>query len=93
MTDKELKKYMTFNSGGQKHIPLFVTDINNSYILSAYQGSFSEYDILIKYRQRSNGKLMLNNSDPTNEKPDDTFFDDLFDVFYINKVNANRINI
>ena len=45
MTDKELKKYMTFNRGGQKHIPLFVTDINNSYILSAYQGSFSEYDI------------------------------------------------
>jgi len=36
---------------------------------------------------------MLNNYDPTNENPDDVFFDDLFDVFYINKVNANRINI
>jgi len=30
--------------------------INNTYILAAYQGSLSKYDILIKYRQHENGK-------------------------------------
>ena len=36
---------------------------------------------------------MLSNSDPTNENSDDTFFDDLFNGFNVNKVNANVINI
>lgn len=46
-----------------------------------------------KLNLEKNPKLMLSNSEPKNENPDDTFFDDLFDGFYINKVNANRINI
>ena len=30
--------------------------VNGEYILGLYQGSFSEFDILIKYRQLENGK-------------------------------------
>ncbi len=36
-------------------------------------------------------KLMLSNSDPTNVNPEDTFFNDLYDGFNINKVNAKRM--
>jgi len=36
-------------------------------------------------------KLMLSNSDPKNKNPDDTFFDELFNEFYIHKVSVNRI--
>ena len=46
-----------------------------------------------KLDREKNAKLMLSNSDPTNENPDDTFFKDLFNGFNISKVNANRINI
>jgi DNA adenine methylase len=34
---------------------------------------------------------MLSNSDPTNETPDDHFFEDLYSDYYINKVIANRM--
>jgi len=44
-----------------------------------------------KLNLKKNAKLMLSNSDPTNENPDDTFFKDLFDGFNIIKVNANRM--
>ncbi|RPI37617.1 MAG: DNA adenine methylase [Methanoregulaceae archaeon] len=36
-------------------------------------------------------KIMLSNSDPRNENPDDTFFDDLFSEFYIERVPAKRM--
>ena len=35
-------------------------------------------------------KLMLSNSDPHNENPDDSFFEDLYAGFSIHKVSANR---
>jgi len=35
-------------------------------------------------------KIMLSNSDPRNENPCDTFFDDLFPEFYIERVPARR---
>ena len=34
---------------------------------------------------------MLSNSDPTNEDPDDTFFEDLYRGFNIHKVSAHRM--
>lgn len=43
---------MTFKSKGQTNTPLFVTMINDSFIIAVYQGSLSKYDILIKYRQK-----------------------------------------
>lgn len=36
-------------------------------------------------------KLMLSNSDPKNEKPDDTFFDDIYSDFKIERAPAKRI--
>ena len=38
-----------------------------------------------------NAKLMLSNSYPTNENPDDHFFDELFKNYHQNKVFANRM--
>jgi DNA adenine methylase len=35
-------------------------------------------------------KCMLSNSDPRNENPDDTFFDDLLSDYYIERVPARR---
>jgi DNA adenine methylase len=36
-------------------------------------------------------KIMLSNSDPKNENPDDSFFDDLFSDYYIERVPAKRM--
>lgn len=36
-------------------------------------------------------KIMMSNSDPRNENPDDTFFDDLFSEFYIERIPAKRM--
>lgn len=47
---------MTFKRKGEKVIPLFVTLVNDEYILAAYQGIISKYDILIKYRQNIDSK-------------------------------------
>ena len=38
----------------------------------------------------THAKLMLSNSDPTNENPDDAFFDDLYRTFYRHRVSAQR---
>ncbi|HHV65880.1 MAG TPA: Dam family site-specific DNA-(adenine-N6)-methyltransferase, partial [Peptococcaceae bacterium] len=34
--------------------------------------------------------LMLSNSDPKNENPDDNFFDELYGQFYIHRIKAKR---
>ncbi len=36
-------------------------------------------------------KIMLSNSDPKNENLDDSFFDDLFSDYYIERVPAKRM--
>jgi DNA adenine methylase len=36
-------------------------------------------------------KIMLSNSDPKNENPDDSFFDDLFSDYYIERIPARRM--
>ncbi|MDP2796971.1 MAG: DNA adenine methylase [Methanoregula sp.] len=36
-------------------------------------------------------KIMLSNSDPKNENPDDSFFDDLYSDYYIERVPAKRM--
>lgn len=56
MNHSDLKELMTFNKGSRRRIPLFATNINGEFILAAYQGTISEYDILIKYRKRIGGK-------------------------------------
>jgi DNA adenine methylase len=44
-----------------------------------------------KLDKNKNAKLMLSNSDPTNENPDDLFFDNIFKNYNRNKVFANRM--
>ncbi|OIP74907.1 MAG: hypothetical protein AUK06_02675 [Parcubacteria group bacterium CG2_30_36_18] len=56
MDKEELKKYMTFNKGKKSKIPLFASEVNGNFIIGVYQGSLSEYDILIKYRQKNKDK-------------------------------------
>ena len=36
--------------------PLIVIPVNGTYILAVYQGSLSEYDLLLRYRQRTEGE-------------------------------------
>jgi len=52
MKQEELKKFMTFNKESIRVEPLFVIEINGEFILAAYQGSLSKFDVLIKYRQK-----------------------------------------
>jgi len=35
-------------------LPLAIIQINDSYILGVYQGSLSQFDLLLKYRQKDN---------------------------------------
>lgn len=56
MNEKELSQFMSFRKKGEKRIPLFVSRINEKFIIAVYQGSFSKYDILIKYRQKNKDK-------------------------------------
>ncbi len=56
MIKQELFQKMAFTRAGQKREPLFVAEVDDKYILAAYQGSLSKYDILIKYRQSEHGK-------------------------------------
>lgn len=44
-------------SKGQE--PLATVHINGTYILGIYQGRLSEYDIVLRYRQKENGKWSL----------------------------------
>jgi len=73
--------------------PISKTSSFTSY--SKYNFGESEQIQLAKYFSKLHTerkpKLMLSNSDPKNENPDDTFFEKLFNGFYINKVNANRM--
>jgi len=52
MNEQELKAFMTFNKDNQAVVPMAIFEVNGSYIIGVYQGSLSEFDILIKYRQK-----------------------------------------
>ncbi len=47
-------------------------------------------DFFIKLNKKG-AKLMLSNSDPRNEKPDDNFFDEIYNEFRIERVFASRM--
>ncbi len=49
-TNTNLIDYMSIQHKTVK--PLFAEEINGSYIIAVFKGSISEYDILIKYRQK-----------------------------------------
>ena len=52
MSPQGQNQTMTFRKGGSVIEPLAVFEVNGSYILGVYQGSLSEFDILVKYRQK-----------------------------------------
>ena len=57
MKNPDDKKFMTFRKEGKEINPLKVFVPEEKIIVGVYQGSFSKYDILIKYRQKDkNGK-------------------------------------
>jgi DNA adenine methylase len=43
-----------------------------------------------KSLDKTGAKIMLSNSDPKNENPDDTFFDSLYSDYFIDRVSAKR---
>ena len=49
-----MDQYPSMTSRGVK--PLAEFRINGKYILGVYQGSLSEFDLLLKYRQLENGE-------------------------------------
>ncbi len=51
---EDLVEYMSFKNHTIK--PLFVAKVNGRFIIAAYQGALSKYDILVKYRQNVKGK-------------------------------------
>lgn len=51
MGNQKLKDFMTFRNKRRTVTPLFVTQLNGEFIIAAYQGKLSKYDILIRYRQ------------------------------------------
>lgn len=55
MDEQQLKIYMTFRREGQSKSPLAVFEANGSYIVGVYQGTLSDFDILIKYRHKLDG--------------------------------------
>lgn len=71
--------------------PISKTANFNSY--SRYDFNDNEQTRLAEfYRQLDvkGAKLMLSNSDPQNENPDDDFFERLYQGFNIKRVSANR---
>ena len=56
MIAKTLKESMIFTRKRKPIIPLAVFEVNGSFILGIYQGTLSDYDILVKYRQKNKGQ-------------------------------------
>ncbi len=71
--------------------------LNQTSSFTAYsKNGFYEKDQVrlvefFKELDEKGAKIMLSNSDPKNENPDDSFFDDLFSDYYIERVPAKRM--
>ena len=60
MKDLDIKKLMIFNKEGKENKPLEVFMLENQTIVGVYQGGLSQYDILIKYRQKKKDEKWTN---------------------------------
>jgi DNA adenine methylase len=71
--------------------------LNQTSSFTSYsKNGFSETDHFrlvefFKELDAKGAKVMLSNSDPKNENPEDSFFDDLFSEYYIERVPAKRM--
>ncbi|MDQ1329286.1 MAG: adenine methylase [Candidatus Poribacteria bacterium] len=72
--------------------PLDKTSSFTSYAKEDFNDN-DQRRLAVFYKQMSNkgAYLMLSNSDPKNQNPDDDFFDDLYKDFNIDRVLANRM--
>lgn len=71
--------------------PISRTANFNSYAPSRFDdGEQERLALFFQELDESGAKLMLSNSDPQNEDPNDTFFLDLYSKFHIHKVSASR---
>lgn len=59
MEQDKLVKFMTFNRLGNPVVPMKVFEVNGSYLVAVYKGAITEFDILIKYRQKQGEKWSL----------------------------------
>ena len=55
MEQQKLGEFMAFWKDGKAKTPLAVFEVNGNYIIGVYQGSLSDFDILIRYRQKIDG--------------------------------------
>jgi DNA adenine methylase len=71
--------------------------LNDTSSFTAYsKDGFSDNDqerlaVLFKDLDKKGAKIMLSNSDPGNENPDDSFFEELYSDYTIERVPARRI--
>ena len=71
--------------------------LNTSSSFTAYsKNGFSDKDqdrLAVLFRELDNrgAKIMLSNSDPRNEDPHDSYFDDLYSDYSVERVPARRI--
>lgn len=71
--------------------------LNHTSSFTAYsRNGFSDKDqvrlsVLFKELDKKGAKIMLSNSDPQNENPKDSFFDELYAEYTIERVPARRI--
>jgi DNA adenine methylase len=71
--------------------------LNETSSFTSYsKGGFSDKDQVRLFEffrelDEEGAKVMLSNSDPRNENPDDSFFDDLFSDYSIERVPAKRM--
>jgi DNA adenine methylase len=71
--------------------------LNETSSFTSYsKGGFYDADQIRLYEffkelDEKGAKVMLSNSDPKNENPDDSFFDDLFSEYFIERVPAKRM--
>lgn len=49
----ELLPVMEFTKEGRRITPLAIFPVNGHFVIGVYQGSISDYDILIRYRQKN----------------------------------------
>ena len=71
--------------------PISKTSSFNSFYMQRFDdGEQRRLALFYQELGRAGAKLMLSNSDPHNENPQDSFFEDLYSGFEIHKVMANR---
>ncbi len=88
---KEFVDHRTFVYFDPPYRPISKTANFNSYARNPFDdGEQKRLAQFFKELDENGAKLMLSNSDPQNENPEDNFFDSLYSGFFIDKVVASR---